>query len=367
MFLNRSRAAVIGLAVLASGLLGAGPAVESLPSAGKPAGAGAPLSFVPERAFLLGIARPRQAVMSKGAKVTPEQLDEKFELKKFGVRTDELEFVALVVALGDDKPKDEKKKDDVDAGLWLRFARPYDQGAVLPMIPRDSPTEKVGDRTYWHPKDEMLPCVAFLDDRSIMLGTREMLRDMLRPATQPSTLAKLAGGSGAGPDLALFLTMNPLRPKIREQLEKNELPPPMSMFVPLVELVEAIEASTPFWGPGRFELTFATADAASAAKVEQIVQQALELAKFFFLNMVDQNIPNKVPERRQIEANTQNFANDILAKLQPVRENERVSLRFDFETGVAPYILQATAKNGNVQVKVQPNIQIAPPAAPPAK
>jgi hypothetical protein len=29
---------------------------------------------------------------------------------------------------------------------------------------------------------------------------------------------------------------------------------------------------------------------------------------------------------------------------------------------VAPYILQATAKNGNVQVKVQPNIQIAPPA-----
>jgi len=50
-----------------------------------------------------------------------------------------------------------------------------------------------------------------------------------------------------------------------------------------------------------------------------------------------------------------------------VRENERVSLRFDFETGVAPFILQATAKNGNVQVKVQPNIQIAPPAAPPGK
>ena len=126
--------------------------------------------------------------------------------------------------------------------LVLRMASPIGPGKIfLPLQQRTTEAELEG-KTYRKGQSPMDPSIFLADDRTLIVGTDDLLRKMLANRANPKEgkMSRMLGRVAKPPDLMALVLVQPLRPLIAVPLAMVPIPPPLAGVEKVPNLVNYV-------------------------------------------------------------------------------------------------------------------------------
>ena len=168
------------------------------------------------------------------------------------------------------------------AAVVLHMAAPI--GKERPILPRlwaETTEAQLDGKPYRQAKGPMGVSIFQPDDRTLILGTDDILRRMVANHAKPEAgnVSRVLGRMPELPDALALLLVEPVRPLAAPMLAAAPLPPPLAGVKKVPELLFSIGAKANLTGDMSMSLNLRAVDEEAAKQLEEIIDQGLNMAR----------------------------------------------------------------------------------------
>jgi hypothetical protein len=227
-------------------------------------------------------------------------------------------------------------------GMVVRLSKAYEADKVLPKLTEKAAEGTIDGKAYRQAKTASDPSVYMPDDRTVLLGHDPMLRGMVANRTAP-TAGRLSGVFGRcddSNDALAILLVEPLRPILKAQIEKNPPPPPMADAAKLPELIDTLGLKANVSRPGGLVLSARCPDEAAATEAERIINDLLAMAKENMTREMAAKPAGAGPGGAMVQQMQQQMLRAVDA-FRPVRKGSRLEVVQELPPGVGMAVAMA--------------------------
>jgi prepilin-type processing-associated H-X9-DG protein len=278
------------------------------------------LGYVTPGAVAAAVAFPRRVLTAPGMEMLPIEVISAFGKKQLGIDPVEIEQAILIAEPPQAGPP--------GAAVVLRMASPLGPGAILgPLQSRTTAAELEG-KTYRKGQSPMDPSIFLADDRTLIVGTDDLLRKMLanRANPQEGAMSRMLGRVAAPPDLLAVVLVEPLRPLLAMPLAQTRIPPPLAGVEKVPELVNYVMATVNLRRDAGLSLTVKAEDEAAARQLEDLVDRLLKLARQTMLAEFSKQAVSSDPVEQAMAKYAERVSVQMFEVFRPVRNGDTLSL-----------------------------------------
>ncbi|MCC7085421.1 MAG: DUF1559 domain-containing protein [Pirellulales bacterium] len=324
---------------------GSGQLLAQEAGATKPRLAPLDLHYIPGDAIAAAVVQPHRMLTSPQTQWWPTEILSALGKKEFGFDPLEVEQAIGIVSLprpGAGNP----------LGCILKFRAPLNAEAVAAKIVPRGKEEKIDGHRAVVGASEYQPSVAFPDDRTAVLATRENLAVLLAAKPGEDPLHKLLKSADGSPDVAVYFVIEPIRPMLVEAL------PMMQHFAPeglkdLFDLPMTVDTAKltanlkTEGGDGVvFDLTLGTRDAETAGNVAAVIERGFRAGRALLLAQISEDMEKGSAEDLEIKVAAikyvERLSDGILAAMGPKATGNQVAMHADVQIGTAQWGMLAS-------------------------
>lgn len=309
------------------------------------------LKYVTARPLAAAIVHPQQLLALPRVQMLPLEVAQAQVLEKFGFDPWQIEELVVLAVVDFGRPP--------TVAFILRFKQPYDRDAVVAHLDPQAADAPDAAPLYRIRGPNDAPWVALPDDRTILAASPEELREMLSGKQAGSALLDRLRKLDAADAVSAVVALEPLRGPIQIGMTQlPPLPPPLQPFLEIPELLTAVETHVRVTPELETSIVLEGRDAAAAAKLNGLVDQAFALGNQFVDGQLAALAARQAPAAEQAMLR---YAKRILAtgdeSIERRQQNERLALTMHGDAALMP------ATNGVLIALLLPAVQAAREAA----
>jgi hypothetical protein len=307
------------------------------------------LTYIPASAIAAAVAHPQGLLTAPQADMIPTEVITAAGLKEIGFDPLKVKEVVWLFA-----PPSTGR--DPDFGLILRFSEPYSTASVVSKL-RGREVDIDGKTAIQLPQPDA-PLIFSPDDRTMLLATRPMLKQMLAGKEADSPLLTLLKQMDVSAELTAVFSVDSVRDMAHQALaHAPPVPPQFQDFLKLPDLLSAVLLKVNIGAKFKTSFTLRARDDAAGAEVETLVKRGLEMGRQAALAQIA-NMPNRGddPVEEAAMKYMTRITDKIFALVKPVRTGQDVSVNFEGSRS-------SVATSGILVALLLPAIQAAREAA----
>ncbi len=152
------------------------------------------------------------------------------------------------------------------------------------------------------------------NEQTILIGMESFIRQMQTASGANGQLKSMMEAAGSDAEVQIYFVMDPVRELILQNLPPAaQVPPPFVEFLELPNLVEHVAIEMGFAQDSFAQLKIGATDAAAAARIDEMLRQALATGQQLVLSQLLQQMQNESPAMQQAVAQ---YANRVGTYLQ---------------------------------------------------
>ena len=309
------------------------------------------LKYITSLPMAAAIVHPQQLLSAPKIKMLPLEVAQAHVLDRFGFDPWQIEELVLLVTVNLPQPP--------SSAFIVRFKAPYDREAVISHL---MPLEGEGPNGmpfYCIPGTGQNPNALLVDEKTILAGPPDQLREMLAGREADSPLVERLKKVDAADAFTAVVVLDPVRAPLQAAATQlPPLPPPLQPFLEIPELLAAVETHVRVEPGLELSVVLEGRDADAAAKLAGLVDQAFALGYQFVDGQLASSAERKAaPE----EVAAMHYIERMLklgdANLERQRQEERLALTLKGDAALMP------ATNGVLIALLLPAVQAAREAA----
>jgi Protein of unknown function (DUF1559) len=234
------------------------------------------LSYISNDAIAAVVLHPRRVLTSPELELLPIEVVVSAGQQYLGIDPTEIEqaigFVGMAGMAG----------GEPGLGAILRFAKPYDQQAVMTRLGQQTEEATHGGKKYRRSRQPAGFSIFMPDDRTLILATEPQMKKMLTAGKLDTPVAKLLRNADTSKAVVAVLDFATLRPLVMLGLQNlPPLPDPFDQFLRVPELVKWLEVSLDIKGEVSLGIKVGANDAAAAAELKELAERGKVIALQF--------------------------------------------------------------------------------------
>ncbi len=297
------------------------PATEKPSSVGK---AKIDLGYVTPATAAAVVVYPRHVFTAPGMEMLPVEVISAAGKKELGIDPVEIEQIVAIAEPPQAGPP--------RVAILVRMAKPLDKGPILAPLWKTTTEAQLKGKTYRQAKSPMTPSIYQPDDRTIVVASDDLLREIVEGG-QPKAgkMSKILGRIAEPSDAMAILLVEPIRPLLAGPLEMMPLPPPFGDDVKkLPEQLNSIGVKVNLTGDMAMSLTLKATDEAAAEAVEQTIDKYLTLAQQMATAQAAQrSAGSDDPVEKAMGQYTKRMSEHMFQAIRPVRKGQTLTLATD--------------------------------------
>lgn len=277
---------------------------------------GSQKAMIPSSAMAAIFAQPKAILQTPGMELMPTEVLSVMGQKELGFDPCEIsEAMVLVDSFSD-------LENPPGFALVLRFESAQQPGEKLT---RDFTKEQSNDRIIFR-KGEDFPIIMQYDESTIVFGMEPFVKKMLVAQGAQSQLINLINTKKNDTHVSAFVTIEPVRGLIIENLPPVEqVPPPFQSFLELPNLIESIVLKMDYSEKQSGNLEIVAVDDSSVGKIDRIFRQAITTGRQFAMGYIANEMRDQDPDlQRAVAAYSDRIGNYLEANFRPTREGNSI-------------------------------------------
>lgn len=309
------------------------------------------LKLLPSDAIAAFVASPKSIAAKPEMEMMPREIVTAAGLKELGFDPMQIEsFIGFIQLPQDGMPP--------GFGLMLKSANAFDQAVAMPQLAQGTVPGTIAGRKFMQSPQPFMPSLLYLDSKTLIIAPESTLAQMLESNGKEGALQKRLAAIPANYDLSAVLLFDSLRPLVKSELDNVPLPPVFSAFKALPDHVSAIEVQ--FGMTGNVRLMAQSPNADSAAELQRLLGQALEIARGAILQQAAQLAASEDPVEKATAKYSERMLTSMMKMVEPKRDGDRVTITMSNESGAT---LMGPATMGVGVALLLPAVQAAREAA----
>jgi type II secretory pathway pseudopilin PulG len=231
------------------------------------------LSYITPKAALAVVAHPKRVLADPAFELLPLEIFTAAGRRFLGFDPLEVEQIMLVA----EAPSSIPPQGFPRAVVIVKLSKPFPKENVLRDLWHATTEGQLDGKSYRQAAGPMAVSIFRPDDRTLIVGADDMLRDMWanRANPQPGPLSRALGQIESPPDIAAIALVEPIRPLIAGPLAMAPVPPPFVDVKKIPDLLNSVEVKANLTGDMAMSLTLKANDEAAAAQLEQVIDGLL--------------------------------------------------------------------------------------------
>jgi prepilin-type processing-associated H-X9-DG protein len=278
------------------------------------------LGFVTPDTVAAAVVFPKRVLAAPEMEMLPLEVLSALGKKELGIDPLEIEQALLIAEPPQAGPP--------GAALVLHMANPIGPGKILmPLQVRTTEAELQG-KTYRKGKTPLDPSIFLADDRTLIVGTDDLLQKMLANRANPKEgkMSRMLARVAQPPDLMALVLVEPLRPLIAAPLAMVPIPPPLADVKKVPDLVNYVSLTVNVRNAANASIVVRAEDEAAAQQLEGIVDQLLSLARQNVLAETAKQAASSDPVEQAMGRYSQRMSGHMFEAFRPVRKGTTLSL-----------------------------------------
>ena len=278
------------------------------------------LGFVTPDTVAAALAFPRRVLTAPEMEMLPVEVLSALGKQQLGIDPVEIEQALLIA--------EPPLAGPPGAAAVLRMASPLGSGPILMPLQQRTTAAELQGKTYRKGQTPMDPSIFLADDRTLIVGTDDLVRKILANRANPKEgkMSQMLGRVAQPPDLLAAVLVEPLRPMIAMPLSQIPIPPPLAGIEKAPELVNYVAAKVNLLGNAELSLIVRANDEAAAKQLEEIVDRLLTLARQAMLAEASKKAASSDPVEQAMAKYTQRISGRMLEGYRPVHKGDILSL-----------------------------------------
>jgi hypothetical protein len=290
----------------------------------------ADLKYIPDSAVAAVYIQPPRLLEAPNMELMPVEVITAAGMKELGFDPLQIQSALMLVeVVNPGQPP--------GAAVLLRFKQAFDPSLILPNFLRDAEDVQFEGVKYKRSNAPGQPAIALLDNKTVLLGTEDMVQKMLRSDDSAGPLRSIVAQDEGEHTACVYVTLEPVRDLVNMAMQQvGPLPPPLEPYKKVPELVQHLELHIDQSEKAHYELSLHTATNEDAQQLLKLVQQAMMMGQ----NLLLQNIRQEIGDSDDpVEQASMQYAERIVdymfAQVQPKQDGKRVYVAMDLETNTA--------------------------------
>ncbi|MFP6618049.1 MAG: DUF1559 domain-containing protein [Pirellulaceae bacterium] len=301
----------------------------------KKAPAALDVAYVPATAIAAIVVAPEQILSAESVQLYPIEVLEALSQKTLGINVKDIKQALGVVTVSAESPIPQ-------AGLIVRLSKPCQLDDLFPLLKAAGilKKEQKDGQTFVRIKEQSPSPVTISytmpDDKTVLLGMNGYASQMLAAKDADSPLIKLLKQSDANHQAIAIVSADMIPEQFKAMATNPELIPPMlAPYVGALKQLAAVEINIDLGQQLAGELVIHAHDVEEAKKLEQVIQQGLELGKQMFLAQASQIDSGDALIDSAMQKYMVRIADFLGQSFQPTRDGNRLTLDSDATVGLA--------------------------------
>ncbi len=273
-------------------------------------------NWIPSSAMAAIFAKPKAMLQAPGMEFMPREVVSVMGQKELGFDPCEItEAMALVESFSD-------LENPPGFALLLKFDTPQQPGEKL--IRGFEKGQLNGKAIYRKGEDD--PVIMQFDEKSIVFGMESFINKMLVARGAQSQLINLISDKKNDKHVSVFVTIEPVRGLINENLPPVEqVPPPFQNLLELPNLIESIVLKMDYSEQQSSNLEIVAVDEESVLKIDAIFRQAISMGRQFAMGYIANEMRDQDPDlQRAVAQYSDRIGNYLEANFQPKLEGNSI-------------------------------------------
>jgi len=312
------------------------------------------LTFVTPESCAAVILFPRRALTSPAMEMLPLEVMTAAGMKEWGIDPLQIEQVVAVAEPPVGGPP--------GFTVMARFAAPIPKGKILGPLWDQTVDDKIDGKPYRKGLSPMQPSICRVDDRTLLVGTDDLLRKVLANHAAPKSgkLSAMLSRMTDPPDATAIVLMEPIRPLLAMSLAMAPSPPEFRDAMQIPDLLTSVGAKVNISGEFNLTLSLKANDEAAAEKIEQIFDKYLAMAKEQMLAEAAKHADGGDPVEQAMAKYQQRLGDRMVQTWRPERKGATFTLG---AAGAKNPQMASVALSGVLIALLLPAVQAARDAA----
>ena len=230
------------------------------------------LKYITSRPMAAAIIHPQQLLSAAKIKMLPLEVAQAHVLDRFGFDPWQIEELVLLATVNLPQPP--------STAFIVRFKAPYDREAVISHLEPLEGEGLNGMPLYCIPGTGQNPNILLADEKTILAGPPEQLREMLAGQKANGPLVERLKKVDAADAFTAVVVLEPVRGLLQGAVTQlPPLPPPLQPFLEIPDLLAAVETHVRVEPGLELSVVLEGLDAGATTKLAGLVDQTFALGE----------------------------------------------------------------------------------------
>lgn len=230
------------------------------------------LKYITSRPMAAAIIHPQQLLSAAKIKMLPLEVAQAHVLDRFGFDPSQIEELVLLATVNLPQPP--------STAFIVRFKARYDREAVISHLEPLAGEGLNGMPLYCVPGTGQNPNILLADEKTILAGPPEQLREMLAGQKANGPLVERLKKVDAADAFTAVVVLEPVRGLLQGAVTQlPPLPPPLQPFLEIPDLLAAVETHVRVGQQLETAIVLEGRDAGATTKLAGLVDQAFALGE----------------------------------------------------------------------------------------
>lgn len=273
-------------------------------------------AMIPSSAMAAIFAQPKSLLQTPGMELMPTEVLSVMGQKELGFDPCEITEAMVLVESFSDLEK------SPGFALVLKFDSAQQPGDKLT---RGFAKDQLDGRGIYR-NGEDVPAILQYDETTIVFGMEPFIKKMLAARGAQSQLINLINAKKNDTHVSAFVTIEPARGLIIENLPPVEqVPPPFQGFLELPNLIDSIVLKMDYSEQQNGSLEILAVDDTSVGKIDRIFRQAITTGRQFAMGYIANEMRDQDPDlQRAVAAYSDRIGNYLEANYRPARDGNSI-------------------------------------------
>lgn len=288
------------------------------------------VQFIPSSAMLAIMAKPKEAISQPSMELFPYEVVSAMGKKELGFDPCTITRFSFIVDTFSDMER------PPEAGAIIEFAQPQKIGNLNENLLYGLEEGTMDGKTVYAPEYESDgPMMMQYSDTIIIISTKPFLQKMLNARGAQSKLLSLIAQQESPGHVGIYMTMEPVRGLIKDNLPPaNQVPPMFQNFLEIPDLIDSVTLRSDFSDDGSMALSINTASEEDTKRMQEIIMEGMQMGKQLALMQIQEGMSREDPVLRDsVQQYANRVANYLERHIQPAISDDGKSMVFKTEEG----------------------------------
>lgn len=284
--------------------------------------------FIPDDAVASVFVFPEELLETAEKNLMPTEIARAWSIENLGIDLADIDSIVLVVGV--------PGPGGVEYGLGVTLNEDFEVEDVNRRL-LAGPAVMLEQYESYPLADTSGLFLHQIDARTAVVATEGQLPKMVAADEGTGPLPKLVATLPRYAPLMATAVVEPVRPQLNQAMDQisRQLPPPLAGAARVPDLLDAIMVTAGLQPESKFRLMMLGRDEASAAELEEVINNALRFGRDMAVAQSQQQMRGNDPVTEATRAYFQRLTGEIVSMLTPRRNGRRLLIEIENQGGIA--------------------------------